>query len=273
MSVIKAKQAPNLVKEAIVLDLGDLSRQASRLRTVAESKATEIVEDAQREAAHLVEKASVEGFEEGRAAGFAQGFKDGRTQGHAESLAQRSEQLKQIEQAWRMAADSFGADRADMHRQAHTAVLDLALRIAEKLVHRVIEVDRTTVIDQLGQALSYVICSHDVTVRICPDDRSILEEAMPDLLTEFSQFEHVRLVDDAKVGCGGCVVTYGQGQIDATIGRQIDRVVDLLLPMRNERNAIIQKQSTNAEINEKSAPSEEEKDNQVSSEQVTDEAS
>ena len=48
MSVIKAKQASNLVREAIVLDLGDLSREAARLRTAAENKAAEIVADAQK---------------------------------------------------------------------------------------------------------------------------------------------------------------------------------------------------------------------------------
>ena len=268
MSVIKAKQASNLVREAIVLDLGDLSREAARLRTAAENKAAEIVADAQKEATHLVEKASAKGFEEGRATGFDQGFKEGRTQGHAESLLQRCEQLEQVEQGWRIAANLFETDRVDMQRQAHSAVLDLALRIAEKLVHRVIEVDRTIVIDQLIHALSYVIHSRDITVRICPDDRAVLEEAMPDLLTDFNQFEHVKLIDDAKVDCGGCVVTYGQGQIDATIGRQIERVVDLLLPLKNERNSIRPKQSINAGINEKSIPSGEEK-NQVPPEQVT----
>ena len=69
--------------------------------------------------------------------------------------------------------------------------------------------------------------------------------------------ERVSLVVEAleKVGCGGCVVTYGQGQIDATIGRQIERVVDLLLPLKNERKSIRPKQSINAEINGKSMPS------------------
>ena len=47
---------------------------------------------------------------------------------------------------------------------------------------------------------------------------------------EFRGLEHVHLVDDASVTPGGCVVTSGQGVIDAQIDTQLRRIVELLVP-------------------------------------------
>ena len=45
-------------------------------------------------------------------------------------------------------------------------------------------------------------------------------------MAQFSQVEHVTLVDDEAVGRGGCVLGYGQGRIDASIETQIQRLVE-----------------------------------------------
>jgi len=67
-------------------------------------------------------------------------------------------------------------------------------------------------------------------VRINPQDRPVLEGAMPQLVAEFSHLKNIRLVDDPEIGAGGCVLVYGQGQIDSTIDTQLRRVVELMLP-------------------------------------------
>ncbi len=67
-------------------------------------------------------------------------------------------------------------------------------------------------------------------MRIAGQDRPMLEEAMPQLTAEFAHLKHIHLVDDASVAPGGCIVVYGQGQIDATIDTQLHRVVEFMLP-------------------------------------------
>ena len=49
MAVIKAQSAASLIKEAIVLDLGDLGRQAAKMQAAFESKARQTIADAERE--------------------------------------------------------------------------------------------------------------------------------------------------------------------------------------------------------------------------------
>ena len=114
--------------------------------------------------------------------------------------------------------------------EARQVVAEFALKMGERLVHRVIEVDPSVVVDQVAGALALVLRPLDVSVRVNPTDLAVISQALPQLLEEFDHLEHIHLAEDGNVSPGGCLVSYGQGQIDATIETQIRRVVDLILP-------------------------------------------
>ncbi|MGB0768122.1 MAG: FliH/SctL family protein [Phycisphaeraceae bacterium] len=230
MPVLKQHNNTPAMREAIVLDLGDIGAQAARIRAAAESKAAQIISDAQAKAEAIAKQRGEEAEELGYQAGLAKGLTEGQEQGRAEALKASAEQLQQLVAAWSQVAGDWEQQRGDMEREARQAVLDFALSATEKIVHRVIEVDETVVVDQAAQALSLVLSAHDASVRIHPVDRPLLEEAMPQLLTELAGMEHIDLVDDEAITPGGCVVAFGQGKIDATIERQLQRLVNLILP-------------------------------------------
>ena len=81
MPIIKADNAVNLVRDAVVLDFGDLSRQAARLRAKAEARASQIMTNAEAQAAQLIEGAEAVGFDQGRTEGFEQGKQEGLAEG------------------------------------------------------------------------------------------------------------------------------------------------------------------------------------------------
>ncbi len=230
MPVLKQQYNTPAMREAIVLDLGDIGAQASRIRAAAETQAQKIIADAQAKAEQIARERAAQGQEQGYADGLEQGLAEGREQGRAEALAESAEQLRQLTAAWSQIATDWEQQRIELEREARQAVLEFSLRAAEKIVHRVIQVDESVVVDQAAQALSLVLSSTDASVRMHPVDRPMLEEAMPDLLNELSTLEHIELIDDETVMPGGCVVAFGQGRIDATIERQMQRLVDLILP-------------------------------------------
>lgn len=230
MSVIKAQNTPRFTKDAVVLDLGDLGRQAARLRMVAEDKAGQIITEAEKKAKELVSGAEKIGFERGQQAGYEQGVGEGREQGRQEALEEAREQFAQLQAAWSDVATQWDTQTKDMAVEARQVVIEFALKLAERLVHRVIEVDPSVVVDQVAGALALVLRPMDVSVRVNPSELSVISEALPQLMAEFDHLEHIHLTEDAQVSPGGCVVSYGQGQIDATIEKQIQRVVDLILP-------------------------------------------
>lgn len=230
MPVIKGCNTVGFTKDAVVLDLGDLGRQAARLRMIAEDKAASIVTKAERKARELITGAEEVGFEQGQAQGFEQGLAQGREQGRQEALSESREQFAQMHAAWSDVAGQWDAQTKDMAIEARQVVIEFALKMAERLVHRVIEVDPSVIVDQVAGALALVLRPMDVSIRVHPSDISVLSEALPQLLAEFDHLEHIHLTEDTQVSPGGCVVSYGQGQIDATIETQIRRVVDLILP-------------------------------------------
>ena len=230
MAVLKADKSVGFTKDAVVLDLGDLGRQAARLQMAAQEKADKLVTDAELKAKKLIAEASKKGFDQGHAEGLAQGVQEGREQGKLEALKQASEELAQVQAAWSDVAGQWDTQTKQMAVEARQVVAEFALKMAERLVHRVIEVDPSVIVDQVAGALALVLRPMDVSVSINPSELPALREAMPQLMAEFDHLEHIHLVEDESVSPGGCLVSYGHGQIDATIETQIRRVVDLILP-------------------------------------------
>lgn len=230
MAVIKSQFAGSFVKDAIVLDMGDLRRQGDQLREAAKAQADGLVAEAKVKAAELAKTAENEAKTRGFEQGMAQGLEQGRKTGHAEALNKMQAQLNQIQQGWLGAAQAWNDQRAQMDREARQAVLQLGLLFAEKVVQRVIQVDPMVIVDQLAESLAYVMRPTDVTVHINPEDRPALEESMPQLIAGLPHLLHVRLVDDATVARGGCTIQYGQGRIDATVHTQMQRLVELMIP-------------------------------------------
>jgi flagellar biosynthesis/type III secretory pathway protein FliH len=232
VAVIKSTHSAPLLKEAVALDLGDLSRQADQVRAQAGQAARAILLQAQEQARALTGHARQEGLLQGLAQGQTQGLEEGRRQGRTEALAQSAAEFEKVQKAWLDAAAQWDQQRQDLERDARQAVLELALRLGEKITHRMAQVDPTVAADQLAHVLRQVLTAQDLTVRIHPSDRPTLEQAMPRLSAQFPRFRHLHLVDDATVSRGGCVVAYGQGSISADLDTQLGRLAELLLPDR-----------------------------------------
>ena len=230
MSLIKRQFAEPALKDAIVLDLGDITRQAKQIRDAAEIKAKQIVAEAHKAAEAEATAAHNDASDKGFAEGLAKGIEEGRKDGYEAAIKEHRPKLKQIEDSWNKSITEWDSIRDQVDREAHHSILQLALRLGEKIVRRQIEVDRDVAARQISDALSHVLRQVEVIARICPDDRSMLEDALPKLSAGFTHLKHIRLKDDPSVTRGGCVLQYGQGQIDATIETQLQRIVEMLIP-------------------------------------------
>jgi flagellar biosynthesis/type III secretory pathway protein FliH len=239
MPIIKSNQAGRLLKEAIVLDLGDVAKQAARIKAEAEKKAQQLIADAQQQAAAIIAKSQASGEKLGYSEGFEQGHKDGLAKGLAEGRKQGLASFEPIRKTWLDAATQWSEHRIEIDQAARDAVLDLTLQIVDRVIHRVLEVDPTVIADQLANALSLVLRAGDVTVRISPGDRPAVDECLPGLLKEMSHLKHVHVVEDAAISRGGCLVTYGQGQIDARLETLMQRVVDAILPAEHDASPTV----------------------------------
>lgn len=238
MAVLKSASFQPMAKDAVVLDLGDIGAQADRIIAAAEQRAQRIeaeaiersLADAQEAADEAREKAHAEGYATGHASGLADGLEEGRKSGRDEAFNDLAPRLSAIETGLVDVAQRLDATRCELEQEARHAVLELAMRLAERIVHRVIETDRNVIVEQVGEVLSHVLGRYDVTLLVHPDDAPLLAEVMPDLARKFPDLQHIKLIEDDTIGVGGCIARYGQGEVDATIDTQLRRIVELLLP-------------------------------------------
>lgn len=230
MALVKAQQFRPAMPDAVALDLGDVARQAARLRVAAEGQAARIVEAAQREAQRLVEDAKGQGFEQGKAEGRAEGHEAGLAAGKAEALAEWTPQLTSLAQSLEAVVGELDARRLEIEQDARGSVLRFALTMGEKVVQRRVEVEPEAVIDQVERALSMVLGATEATVCLHPEDVAVMQEAQPALGERLRQAKQVRWSADESLGRGGCVVEAGDGLVDASIETQLRRIVAALLP-------------------------------------------
>lgn len=239
MPLIRGQTATELAKGAMVLDLGDLQRQAELLTKQAHERAEAIVDQARHERARILAGAA----EQGRAEGFARGIEEGRRAGVEQALgvalAEHQHKLETIEANWSAALSEFSTERDALIQSATRDVIMLAITIAEKVTKRAIEQDPSIVTDQLAAALAVISRPTEVVIAVNPDDQPLTQRCLPGLLAAMSAIRHATIVDDKSVSRGGCVIRTrgdgsaddpGGGEVDARIETQLQRIVSALLP-------------------------------------------
>mgnify|MGYP003651923076 CR=1 FL=1 len=231
MAVIKKSEAASAARNAVVLDLGDIARQAELLRLRAEEQAEAIVAEARAERARLVKSGYDEGFAQGQKKGYAEGRKQGEEEGKQESTIAARVKLDEIERAWTEALDDFADGRHHLLVECKQNVIRLAISIAERVIHRAVEQDERVVLAQVEHALKLIGRPTRVAVLINPDDGAMVRRALPSISARLGAVEHVVLEEDETITQGGCIVRTAEGgEIDASLETQIRRIAQTLLP-------------------------------------------
>lgn len=233
MALIKRADAETRVRAGVTLHLGDLERRGAVLREAATAEAERVVREAHAERARIVAGAAEEGRAAGHAEGLARGLAEGRERGKAEGLAEWRERLTEVDAAWSAAMAEFIGQRESLLVESRRGVIELAIAIAERVVHRAIEIDAGAIEEQLREVLSLVAAPATLIVRVHPGDEELVREIVPRLREQFVGGIHVRLQSDSAVSRGSCVArTLGGASIDASVETQLDRIVRDLLPDR-----------------------------------------
>lgn len=150
--------------------------------------------------------------------GYAQGERAG-----AEAAAARGEAVVR-----RLAetVDELRTLRADLLQKAERQIVQLALAIARRIIHREVSIDRELVaamgrvaLDRLGQAST-------ATIRLHPDDYAAVVRGAA---AGGSEDGATTIVADPMVRRGGCLVQSDFGVIDVGVDAQIGEIATALL--------------------------------------------
>ena len=127
------------------------------------------------------------------------------------------------------------AREALLHEAAEAAV-DLAYRIAEKVLRASVEASPEAVIPVVRELLQRTAGSATVVVRLSPRDHGYLLNNLGSF-PEASGHEGLRVCADATVSPGGCVVETEAGALDARLETQLERIAAAVLGNSNSAAA------------------------------------
>ena len=175
----------------------------------AHQKAKEIVEQAERQAAQLLEKAK---SERDATVGAA------REQGRQEGLTQATEVLLRAKQ-----------EAAQIVAESEPQIVKLALVIAEKIIGRMLEEDSELVLSIAAQAIESVRQQRELILRVNPEDAQLLRNSRKKLMDMLGRTKDIAVREDPEVERGGCIIETENGTVDAQLRTQLAMLEQALL--------------------------------------------
>jgi flagellar assembly protein FliH len=130
------------------------------------------------------------------------------------------------------AMQELNNSRQELDASAKTEVIHLAVSIARRVTKRQGALDASVLTDNVHEAMKLVTQSTDVRIAIHPQQKQVLESALPKLSLAWPKLQHVQLIEDKTLALGGCRILTASGEVDGDLDRQIDRIAMDLVPAR-----------------------------------------
>jgi type III secretion protein L len=176
----------------------------------AMTAAKQIIHEAQRKADEI--KAEALRFKE-------EVFAKARDEAKADVQARQAEELARA----KMQAGEIVAN-------AEKDVLELALKMAAKIIGRDIEREPEVVAEICATAIEAARGSKAMVLKVHPEDGKVLREKRPRLMELIGRAVDIAIRDDAEVERGGCVIQTEFGVIDGQIRTQFEMLRNVLMP-------------------------------------------
>lgn len=132
--------------------------------------------------------------------------KDGRVAGYEEVIVE----LSRVRQ-----------EAAQLQQDAEKDMLDLAFKVAERVLGRAIEMDPDVVVDVVAKSLEHARERSSVVVRVNPADLPMVESSLG-RLQAVVEGARLYIEPDDQVARGGCVIDTEAGRIDAQLDVQLE---------------------------------------------------
>lgn len=157
-------------------------------------------------------------FEDARRQGFEAGIEQGRSE-----TEQETQRLRQLAESLDGALDTLDFRLAD-------EVLNLALDVARQVIAGELAARPERILDVVRQALQQMAeTTREARLLMNPEDARLVRP----ILNEQLDKSRLRIVEDARIVRGGCLIESPQGDHDATLQTRWRQVISVLGSNRN----------------------------------------
>ncbi|MDA8745553.1 flagellar assembly protein FliH [Rubripirellula amarantea] len=192
-----------------------------------EGRADEYLQSVRREAAKIVQQAHSEAEEVRRKA-------DAAGRAAAEQAIERlldekiTQQMKTLRPALEGVAHQLADARGRWLSEWEASAVHLAARIAERILRCELSKEPHAPLALVRESLELASGSANITVHLSPADCKHLSAASGEIVESLKQLAPAKIVADASVSPGGCIVKTEFGEIDQRIESQLARLEEEL---------------------------------------------
>lgn len=179
------------------------------------------------------EKAKIDGYNQGFAAGKEEGYKQGeKTVGEqlearvAEAVANRVQETSEaaLEPLRRLTLEMRGTRQA-LLKNWEENIMQIAAAIAYQTILREPAIMREAPLELLREALELAMNCATLKIRMNPSDVTSLKEQIRVVLEETGNLAKSEVVADPKITRGGCLVETTLGVVDERLESRLERIV------------------------------------------------
>lgn len=164
------------------------------------------------------------GRAEGQAEGREQGLAEGREQGREEGLQAAREEIDAELARLNRLATSLSHALNEQDYQLEQALLKLVEEIARQVVKRELELDRSTLLSVVREALKVLPPTRDnLRILVNPEDLPLLEQAIDE------GGENWQAQARRDIAAGGCRIETEQSVVDYTTDHRFQRVIEQIM--------------------------------------------
>ncbi|MEK6236376.1 MAG: FliH/SctL family protein [Planctomycetales bacterium] len=192
-----------------------------------EAEAETLLRHARQEAARIVDEARNEAQETHRRAEQA-AIASAEDRIERETVRRMNERWEPLTSRLRQAIERLEEAREDWLADAQHGLLELAVHIAAVVIRREIQRSPEIPLALIREALDLAAGSSEVRLRLHPEDRRAMRDALAELTVRQANGVSLDVVEDDSVSPGGCVVQTRWGVIDQRLESRLRRVEEEL---------------------------------------------
>lgn len=155
---------------------------------------------------------------------------EARKQGYETGLEQARSAMEQETRRLRQLAESLGSALDALDFRLADQVLNLSLDVAKQVVAGELSARPERILDVVRLALQQMAeTSREARLLLNPEDAHLVRPILNELLDK----SRLRIVEDARIVRGGCLIETPQGDLDATLQTRWRQVISVLGSNRN----------------------------------------
>lgn len=176
----------------------EASREAHDVVSVAQDKARQILENAEREGDAIREQARVDGYTEGLSK-------------WNEILAGTSQKAAELTKVW------------------EDTMLKLSVRVAEKIIGEQLKLHPDTIVSIIKEVLQGVRFGKHLIIQVNEEDAAEVRSRVTSLRASLGVSNEIEIVASTSVPRGGCLIESELGVVDARLETQLKCLEDVLV--------------------------------------------